>query len=190
MAAPEITTERLVLSKLQADDSKAVLAYRSLPEVCRYQTWEPRSLDDAFRFIEDLATIDFDTPGTWFQFGIRLRDSGELIGDLGVHFVEDGKQAEIGVTLSPGSQGRGLGTEAVTAMIEYLFGRLGKHRVFASVDPRNEPSLRLLRRVGMQQEAHLRLSLLFKGEWADDVVYAVLASEWQSAHSGPATTSS
>jgi RimJ/RimL family protein N-acetyltransferase len=48
------------------------------------------------------------------------------------------------------------------------------------VDPRNEPSVALLKRVGMRQEAHFRESLWFKGEWVDDMVFGILGSEWKS----------
>ena len=178
MPGPEIITDRLILSRLSAADSTSLFAYRSLPEVFRYQSWEPQSLDDAIGFIDGLACNLLDTSGTWFQFGVRLRESGELIGDLGVRLLQDGQQAEIGFTLAPSAQGRGFAAEAVAAVLDFLFERLGKHRVFASADPRNQSSLRLLQRVGMRQEAHFRQSLLFKGEWADDVVFAVLASEW------------
>jgi RimJ/RimL family protein N-acetyltransferase len=177
--APNIVTDRLVLTPLSAADSDALFAYRSLPEVCRYQTWEPSRPQDAVVFIESLQSTEFDSPGTWFQLGVRFRESEQLIGDLGVHFLEGGEQVEIGFTLAPAAQGRGLGSEAVVGLLDHLFGHLRKHRVFASVDPRNEPSLRLLRRVGMRQEAHLRQSMRFKGEWVDDVVFAVLASEWE-----------
>lgn len=145
----------------------------------RYQSWEPSRAEDAVRFIEGFGAVEFDSPGTWLQLGVRLRESGALIGDLGVHFLEDGRQVEIDFTLAPAAQGRGLGTEAVVGLLDHLFGQLQKHRVSASVDPRNEPSLRLLRRVGMRQEAHFRHSMLFKGEWVDDIVFAVLASEWR-----------
>jgi RimJ/RimL family protein N-acetyltransferase len=178
LPAPDITTARLTLTPLSAADAEALFAYRSLPEVARYQGWQPRTMADAQEFIAVVASNELDTPGTWFQYGIRARGTSELIGDLGVHFLEDGQQVELGFTLAPASQGRGFGTEAVTGVIDFVFGQLGKHRVTASVDPRNEPSLRLLRRVGMRQEAHFRQSLLFKGEWADDVVFAVLRPEW------------
>jgi RimJ/RimL family protein N-acetyltransferase len=178
---PDITTERLILSPLSRADAEALFAYRSLAEVSRFQGWEPRSLDDALAFIEGLSSTDFDTPGTWFQFGIRARGSERLVGDVGVHFSEDGQQAEVGFTLAPASQGQGFGTEAVVGVIDHLFVRLGKHRVYASVDPQNQPSLRLLERVGMRQEGHFRQSLLFKGEWADDVVFAILRPEWAAA---------
>jgi RimJ/RimL family protein N-acetyltransferase len=94
-----------------------------------------------------------------------------------VHFLQDGHQVEIGFALAPSSQGRGFAAEAVVAVLDLLFGQLGKHRVFASADPRNRSSLRLLQRVGMRQEAHFRESVLFKGTWADDTVFAVLRSE-------------
>jgi RimJ/RimL family protein N-acetyltransferase len=175
-----IETDRLVLVPITPADAEALFAYRSLPEVSRYQTWEPGSVAGAAAFIEGLADTPFDTPGTWFQLAVRLRDTDELVGDVGVHFLEDGEQVEIGFTLAPAAQGLGLGTEAVTAVLGHLFDALAKHRVTASVDPRNEPSVRLLRRVGMRQEAHFVRSLRFKGEWADDLLFAILESEWSS----------
>jgi RimJ/RimL family protein N-acetyltransferase len=174
-----ITTERLVLTPLVMSDAADLFSYRSHPDVCRYQTWAPRSLDDARSFIEGLQSIVFDTAGTWFQFGIRLRDSDLLVGDIGAHFPSnEPHQVEIGVTVAPHHQGLGLATEAVLGLLDHVFGPLGKHRVFASVDPRNLPSMRLLARVGMRQEAHFRKSMWFKGKWVDDVVFALLESEW------------
>ena len=91
---------------------------------------------------------------------------------------------EIGFTVAPDAQGKGVGTDAVTGLLDYLFGPLGKHRAFASADPRNERSLRLLQRLGLRQEAHFVKSICFKGEWADDVVFAILASEWHERRFG------
>lgn len=178
MTGPEILTTRLILSPLELGDASRLLEYRSLDEVSRYQTWSPRSIDDAGRFIADCGRAPFDTPGVWSQLGIRLGGDG-LIGDMGIRVPRgDARQAEIGVTLAPDHQGRGFANEAVVGLLGYLFGALDKHRVFASVDPRNEPSLALLERVGMRREAHFRESLWFKGEWVDDVVFAMLASDW------------
>jgi len=181
LLTPEIQTERLILSPLVGDDAAELFGYRSDPEVCRYQTWAPGSLDDAQRFIENLQSTPFDTPGTWFQFGIRLRAPRRRGGDIGVHFLPDESyQAEIGFTLAPGHRGHGLGTEAVNGLLNHLFVSHRKHRVFASVDPNNLRSIKLLKRVGMRQEAHFRESLWFKGKWVDDVVFAILESEWKT----------
>jgi RimJ/RimL family protein N-acetyltransferase len=185
MKSPEILTQRLRLSKLTAADAPAMFRYRSDPEVCRFQGFEPAHQAEVANFIHQLEFTAWDAPGTWFQFGLRLRNAddyrGELVGDLGVHFLaDDPRQVEIGFSLDPAWQGQGLATEAVTALIDHLFRQAGKHRVIASVDPRNTPSVALLRRVGMQQEAHFRSSLWFKGAWVDDLVFAVLREEWQS----------
>jgi len=179
MATFEVVTPRLVLTPLQANDAEAMLTYRSDPEVCRYQGWEPATLEDVRRFIDQMQTVTFDTPGTWYQLAVRLQDSHELVGDLGVHFPEDMEhQVEIGFTIGPLHQGNGYATEAVTGLLDHLLLTMQKHRVFASVDPRNKPSLALLDRLGMRREAHFRESLWFKGEWVDDVVYGLLSSEW------------
>ena len=179
MGAPEIETERLRLAKLEPGDASALFAYRSDPAVSCYQCWAPSSEGEAARFISEQESVTFDTPGTWYQFAIRLQGTGLLVGDLGVRFPEeDVRQVEIGFTIAPGHQRQGYGLEAVRGVVDYLLAVLEKHRVFASVDPRNEASMALLRRVGMRQEAHFRESLWVKGEWVDDLVFAVLASEW------------
>lgn len=179
MEGPEIKTQRLCLKALNSDDASALFAYRSDPAVSRYQGWVPGSVDEVAQFISGQQSIAFDTPGTWYQFAIRLRDTDLLVGDLGVRFPEeDLHQVEIGFTIDAQHQRQGYGLEAVKGVLDHLFGVLGKHRVFASVDPRNEASIALLRRVGMKQEAHFRESLWFKGEWVDDIVFAMLESEW------------
>jgi RimJ/RimL family protein N-acetyltransferase len=64
-----------------------------------------------------------------------------------------------------------------------VFDQLGRHRIHASVDPRNLASMAMLRALGMRQEAHHRESLWLQDEWVDDVVFAILASEWHAAQS-------
>ena len=82
------------------------------------------------------------------------------------------------MTLAPEFQRQGYAAEAFRALLSYLFGTMGKHRVFGSVDPANTASIALVRRVGMRQEAHLVKSLWFRGDWVDDVIFALLEEEW------------
>jgi RimJ/RimL family protein N-acetyltransferase len=161
-------------------DAAAVFEYRANPDVSRFQLWEPSSVDEVRSFIEKISDLEPDTPGTWLQLAITLQESGHLIGDCGLHFAAEAGQAEIGITLAPAYQGKGYATETLKAVLDYLFVTLGKHRVYASVDPRNQASIALLKRIGMRQEAHLRASLWFKGEWADDMIFAMLRHEWTS----------
>lgn len=178
-------TSRLIIDTLQADDAAALFAYRSDPQVARYQGWQPAALEQAVAFIAAQAQLRPPTPDSWMQRAIRLRESGELIGDLGLHFPADLDAAvEFGISLTPAHQRCGYAFEAVQAVLDWVFTTLGRHRVCASVDPRNQPSIALLRALGMRQEAHFRESLKFRGEWVDDMVFGLLAREWPVGQHG------
>jgi RimJ/RimL family protein N-acetyltransferase len=175
-------TARLTLDELQSDDAAAFFGYRSDPAISRYQGWQPGSIDEALRFIEGTLAIAPDTSGSWYQRAIRLRDGGELIGDLGLHFAAEAERTvEIGISIAPAHQGHGLASEALREALGYVFDGLHKHRVFASVDPRNLACIKLPEGAGMRQEAHFRESVWLGGEWADDIVFALLAREWRKS---------
>jgi RimJ/RimL family protein N-acetyltransferase len=186
--APDILIDRLRINDLIPPDAPALFNYRSHAEVARFQSWIPASVDDARAFIVRNAATPFDRNNSWYQLAVRSAVTNELLGDLGVHFVaDDGRQVEIGFTIAPAHQRQGLGTLAVTTLLDHLFTVLNKHRVFASLDPRNKASEALLRRVGMRKEAHFRQSLLWKGNWVDDVVFGLLRSEWKPSATGKGT---
>ena len=173
----ELSTDRLWFDSLRESDAAVLFGYRSDPDVSRYQGWRPETLDEAKGFIRNQSGFAQPVPGEWFQRAIRRIGDGSLIGDLGLHLSQD-RQAEFGITLAPSAQGQGFAREALGGLFRTLFGRLDIHRVHASVDPRNAPSMALLQAVGMRQEAHFRESLWFRGEWVDDVVFAMLAQDW------------
>ena len=172
----ELVTARLRLDALRQDDAAALFAYRADPEVGRYQGWRPVDPADAGHFISSQSALTAPVQCRWFQRAIRHRDDGALIGDLGLCLCD--AQVEFGITLAPTAQGKGYAREALHALFGWLFGELDVHRVYASVDPRNAPSVALLQAMGMRQEAHFRESLWFHGEWVDDVVFGLLAGEW------------
>lgn len=176
-----LETDRLLLRPLVLADAGAVHAYRSDPAVCRFQLWEPSRQSDVEEMIRTGIAAEPNLPGTWFQLAICRRSDRLLLGDCGVRFpADDLQQAEIGITLAPANQGHGYAAEALASVFAYLFGTLGKHRVYGSVDPGNTASIRLLETMGMRREAHFVESLWFKGRWADDLVYGLLDREWQA----------
>ena len=178
---PDILTGRLRINDLTPRDAPALFNCHSDPEVARFQSWLPDSVSDALAFIVRNASTPFNQSDSWYQLAIRSAVTDELLGDLGVHFLaHDDHQVEIGFTIAPAHQRQGIGKLAVVALLDYLFTVLNKHRVFASVDPRNEASIALLRKIGMRQEAHFRQSLFWKGEWVDDMVFGLLRSEWKN----------
>lgn len=173
----QLSTARLHIDALHEADAVALFAYRADPEVSRYQGWRPQALADADSFIRTQLALYKPPQCRWFQRAIRRNEDGALIGDLGFCLAD--QQAELGINIAPFAQGRGFAREALQALLQELFGSLDVHRVHASVDPRNTPSMALLTSLGMRQEAHFRQSLLFHGEWVDDAVFAALASEWR-----------
>ena len=71
--------------------------------------------------------------------------------------------------------------EAVTRLLDYVFGELCKHRVFAVTDTRNVRAVRLLERLGMRREGHFIRNIWFKGSWGDEYLYALLEEEWSQS---------
>ncbi|WP_447006175.1 GNAT family N-acetyltransferase [Saccharothrix isguenensis] len=175
-----LTTERLVLRPFTVADAPAFAAYRSDPDVARYQGWvTPFPLAQAEEFVREVGTADPTEPG-WFQFAVEA--GGVLVGDVGVGLHENRMQAEVGYTLATAHQGRGYASEAVRRVVAHLFEERGLHRVSAECDARNERSARLLARLGFRQEGHRVRSTWAKGEWTDDLLFGLLATEWRAAH--------
>ena len=174
-----LLAERLTIRKLERQDAEWLFRYPSTPSVNRFQFWEPSSVEEVQSFIEASGKVGKDQFGAWCQLGLFLSDRGQLVGDCGFRLLEaDPSQAEIAVTVSPEFQGRGFGDEAVRALLDLLILKEGKRRVFASVDPGNTKAVALFKRVGMRAEAHFVESLWFKGRWADDMVFGLLAREY------------
>jgi len=174
-----ISTERLALRRIRISDAESIFKYRSNPQIYKFQGWKPQTVEEVKEFISEKVAKIPNIPDTWYQLGIFLKETDELVGDIGIHFIDsDNLQTEIGFTLSLEHQCRGYATEAIITVIDYLFNNLKKHRIIASVDPRNIKSIALLERIQMRKEAHFKKSFWFDNEWADDVIYAILKEEW------------
>ena len=171
---------RVRLRPLAPSDLDRLVAYRSDPEVARHQAWNTYDATAASALIAEMAESAPGQSGRWFQWGIEEIASGQLIGDCGLFTQEDGAQGEIGFTLAPDAQGRGLATEAVSLVLQAAFGPLGFHRVVANTDPSNTRSAALLTRLGFRHEGRSIESVRIRGEWVDDEHFALLAREWRA----------
>ena len=177
-----VSTERLVLRPARLEDEAAVFAFRRLPQVHEWITRAPLIVADFHGLWVDPARL---------ATTLVVEHDARVIGDLMVS-VQDawgqaeateptaGVQAELGWVLDPAYAGRGLGTEAVVALLGVCFETLGLRRVVAQCFADNTASWRLMERVGMRREAHtVRDSLHRSGRWLDGLSYAVLAQEWR-----------
>lgn len=176
-------TERLLLRPFTLADVDAVHAYHSLAEVARYQMWEPRTRDQVAVELEKWTSQSAE--GCSVACAVTLMETGELIGDVVLmHRDKEARQAEIGYSFDPEFGGHGYATEAAAALLEIGFGKLNLHRVFARCDARNEPSWRVMERIGMRREAHFREHAIFKGDWDEEFYYAMLSDEWAELRRG------
>jgi RimJ/RimL family protein N-acetyltransferase len=175
-----IRTERLLLRPLGPLDADDLLAYRSRPEVCLYVPFQPMSRESILaRFDGEWAHTTIEAEGDRISLGIELTETSTVVGDIILMFRSAANLGgEIGWVLNPDYSGRGYATEAARALLQRAFDDLGLRRVIARIDARNDASIRLARRLGMRQEAHLVENELFKGEWTDELDFAILAREW------------
>lgn len=175
-------TERLVLRRFRDDDLAALLVYRNDAGLARFQSWRfPLGADEGQAFIVENAAAPLREPGGGLQIAVALATSDELVGDLYFGaYPGDERQATIGYTLARPHHGQGLATEAVRGLLGLSFEELALHRAVAFVDPRNQPSVALLERLGMRREGHFLQAYYdaASGAWADELCYAMLRAEW------------
>lgn len=171
-----LQTERLALRVMRMDDAPTLAAYRDLPEIARFQSWPmPFTLDDSRPMLEEQADLNDLPPSGWVQIAIEL--AGEVIGDLAVNLMADGCIAELGFTLAPAHHGKGYASEAAGAMVDALLAHTNVHRIIASIDPANVASMRVLEHLGFRYEGTARRAERVRGEWVDDMRFALLRDD-------------
>ena len=177
-----IRTERLLLRPFTLEDIDDVSAYQSREDVCRYIPYPPRTRERvAERTAPPHARSTIEEPGHALLLAVQLRQAGRVIGDVMLHWASrEHGTGEIGYVFNPDYAGHGYATEAVHELLRLGFADLRLHRIIARTDARNIASVGVLRRLGMRQEAHLLENEWFKGEWSDELDFAILASEWKT----------
>ena len=175
-----LATDRLLLRPFTADDLDDVLAIHERPDVVRYLYWDVRSRDEVRDLLARRERLDrIEREGDALLLAVVRRSDGRVIGELTLRWTStEHRQGEVGFVFHPDAQGQGYAREATTVVLDLAFDRLGLHRVYGRTDGRNGASARLMRRLGMRQEAHFVHNEVFKGEWGDELVFAILADEW------------
>jgi len=174
-----LRTERLVLREFVADDWRALHAFESLPEVARYQSFDPRTVSESRAYVSEASMSCGEDPRLIYDLAVMLAAEDRLVGRCGMGISDDDRhEALLWYTQHPDTWGRGYATEAARAMVSFGFGELRLHRIWADCDPRNIASWRVLEKLGMRREGHLRENAWIKGEWTDSLIYAILDREW------------
>jgi RimJ/RimL family protein N-acetyltransferase len=183
-----VTTERLTLRLMTAADTDDVFSYQSREDVCRYLLFEPRTREEvAERVAKNAVATTLERDGDYLQLALELPGGQDgparVIGDSYFTIASlENSRGEIGWALHPDFAGKGYAAEAARAVLGIAFGLVRLHRVYAELDPRNDASVALCKRLGMREEAFFVKDLWFKGDWADSGIYAILREEWLAAN--------
>ena len=75
----------------------------------------------------------------------------------------------------------GLASNAALKLLDFGFNALRMHRIYATCDPRNTGSARVLQKIGMKEEGRIREDLWIKTEWRDSLLFGLLAHEYHQS---------
>lgn len=179
-----ITTARLLLRPYAKSDFAALGELLGRSDVSRFLYEEPRSAETVRELLDDrLAKVALEKEGDRVSLVIARREEPEtLIGTAVLGWTSEVHgSAELGYMVHPDHAGNGYATEATRALLDLGFGATKLHRIIGRLDGRNIASHRVLTKAGMRTEAHLVENEWVKGEWTDEIVCAMLRSEWEQA---------
>jgi len=172
-----LNTARLILRPFSASDGNDLHEYLSDPEVVKFEPYRPLTLEECHQEAERRAHDDA-------FIAVCLKGSGKLIGNI--YFDRREYDAwELGFVFNSAYQGKGYAYESAREVLHNAFSVLGIRRVVAQCNPQNERSWRLLERLGLRREGHLKQNVFFwKDElgrplWKDTYEYAILSEEWK-----------
>lgn len=167
-----------MIRPLVSEDLERHALMMANPEVVRYLYENPLSAAEAEVHLVRRLAVGPAELGQWRNFAVDF--NGQLIGEVG--FVLNSSlhlEAEVGYFFDPAFGGKGLASSAVSVMVDWCFTELKAHRVVGRLDARNQASSALLARLGFTFEGRFRENEFVKGEWTDELVYAVLEYEWE-----------
>ena len=173
----ELETERLRIRDFQQSDYDAVYEYPSDPEVVRYMPFGPNTPEQAQGFLDRVIPNQNEENRINYEMAVILKENNQLIGGCRVNKVDKIK-AHIGYIFNKKYWGKGYASETAKALVDFGFKELKVHRVYATCDPDNIASKRVLEKAGMVLEGRLREDMIIHGRYTDSLILGVLRHEW------------
>ena len=172
-----IKTERLTLRRFSTNDAEAMFSnWCNDARVSEYMSWEPHGNIAVTRAILGDWVMAYSNPA-YYHWGIEM--GGELIGSISAHNVNERiRSCEVGYALSYDKWNMGIMTEALTALLDFLFDEVGFNRVGALHRLENPASGRVMEKCGMQLEGIIRQIVSDDaGNFYDCRQYSIVASD-------------
>jgi RimJ/RimL family protein N-acetyltransferase len=174
-----LETGRLILREYTLDDWPAVNAYTSDPHVVQYMSFGPTTPEQTREHLQWSMAAAAEQPRSLHELAVVLRAEQRLIGNVNLQVdPRERRQAYFSYLFHRDYWGQGYATEAMRCLIDFGFTQLHLHRVADDCDARNRASARVMEKLGMRREGHLRETIWKEGRWYDAYLYAILAHEW------------
>ena len=174
-------TDRLIVRRPNVADLGDYLAFRNHPQNLSMQPADPATPDRASALLARQAEMPVGVENIWVMLAVELKGEHRMIGEVGVFlFDKTASLGNLGWIIHADFQQRGYAHEAVQTLFHYVFDVEGLRRVTGNCPTCNDASFRLMEKLGMRREAHMRQSRQWKGDWFDEYAYALLRDEWQS----------
>jgi len=174
-----LESKRLFLREFTPDDWPALNAYTSDPDVVKYMPFGPTTETQTREHLSQCLAYAAEQPRRIYELAVVLRAKNHLIGTvtLALH-PQERRHAAFSYLLHHQYWGQGYTTEAMRTLISFGFSVLQLHRIEDTCDTRNQASARVMEKLGMRREGHLRETIWKDGHWYDEYIYAILANEW------------
>jgi [ribosomal protein S5]-alanine N-acetyltransferase len=170
-----LTTKRLVLRPHLFEDLDDLLTYAQDDRWSQFMPVpRPYTRADGEQWIARAVLIDWDVEPTW-----ALEFEGRCSGGVSVRPDRTHGTAEFGYSLAPELWGKGLVHEAMVTVLDWAFPHFDLEKAWARTDSENRQSWRVMEKLGMQREGHLRSHRVLRGERHDEVSYGLLREDWE-----------
>ena len=176
-----LETDRLILRELVESDFDAVHSYATDAKVVWYMPWGPSTESETRDFLNRAQAAAALEPRVGYELAVIRQNDSRLLGAIGLHLnAPNGAVAMLGYCYHRDAWGQGYATEAGSAVVRLGFEKLKVHRIWAGCDPDNTASVRVLKKIGMKLEGHLRQDTRIRNQWRDTLVFGILEQEWCS----------
>ena len=175
-----MNTDRLLLRKYDIDDAYDMFKnWANDSEVTKFLSWGPHNNVKVCKDVIEKWACEYKNNNI-YNWAIVMKEIGEVIGGISmVKLDESNYSCEIGYCMSAKYWGKGIMSEALNTVIDYLFSEIGFNRIGANYDTNNTASGKVMLNGGMKREGILRqVKLRNNKEFYDLAVYAILKEDW------------
>jgi len=187
---PVLTTERLILREFRPSDAEDMYEYACRPDVTRYVTWDPHPDVEYTRNWLEFIQGKYKE-GSFYDWavikrsenGFRGSEPPKMIGSCGFTSIDlNNNIAEIGYVINPAYRGQGYAPEAAEAVMAFAFDKLEINRIEARYIIGNDPSRRVMEKLGMKFEGVHREAVLLRGSYRNIGICSILEPEFFYLH--------